>query len=87
MRKRRIFLPGLAILIGAVFIGASLGFVTTTDPTSEASDSYTASTSAGKYTVTMERFKRHGPEIIERTPSNSKVPTRYSNTRLRMMVL
>ena len=68
MIKRRIALPGLAILIGAVLIGASLGFATTTEPTSEASDGYTVGSSGGTYSITMERFTRHGPETIERTP-------------------
>ena len=68
MIKRRIFLPGLAILIGAVLIGATLGFATTTEPTSETSEGYAVGSSGGSYTITMERFTRHGPETIERAP-------------------
>ena len=82
MIKRRIALLGLAILIGAVLIGASLGFATAIEPRSEASDVYSVSRDAGTYSVTMERFKRHGPEILERTPFQLENSTQVFKYRI-----
>ena len=81
MIKRQIALPVLTILIGAVLIGASLGFAATTEPTNEAGSSYTISDDAGIYSVTLERYKRHGPQTIQRTPfqlENSTQVLRYT---------
>ena len=81
MIKRRIVLPVVATLIGAVLIGASLGFVATTEPTNDVGSNYTISDDAGIYSVTMERYKRHGPQTITRAPfqlENSTQVLRYT---------
>ncbi len=64
MSKLRFTLLRFPVLLTAVIIGTMLGFTNTSEPSGE----YYFGSDPGAYQITVERFKRHGLEVIEKAP-------------------
>lgn len=64
MSKLRFTLLRFPVLLTAVIIGTMLGFTNTSEPSGQ----YYFGSDPGAYQITVERFKRHGPEVIEKAP-------------------
>ena len=62
--RKQVFVALVGVLMAAVSIHAVFAFT----PDVGSVGPYSISTDPGTYRITVQRFKRHGPETIERTP-------------------
>ena len=78
MSKLRFTLLRFPVLLTAVIIGTMLGFTNTSEPSGQ----YYFGSDPGAYTITVQRFKRHGPEVMERAPFQLERSTLVYSSRI-----